>query len=176
MSFTAADILFIMFVAFTAITGLMLAVSRNIVRAAFWLFAVLFGVAGLFLFAGAEFLAMSQVILYVGGILVILLFGIMLTQKMRDLDPSTEMHNVVPGLLLSGGLFVGCHFLITGYSGVDHTTLPPAAPLAPDVQHTGIQTVTDYLLPFEVISVLLLTALIGAAYISRRPAGKGGPE
>jgi NADH-quinone oxidoreductase subunit J len=175
MSITAADILFLLMVAFTAGAGLMLAVTRNVVRAGFWLFAVLFGMAGLFVFAGAEFLAMSQVILYVGGILVLLLFGIMLTQKVRDLDPRTDLYNVLPALALCVALFGGCHFLIRGY-GEAQGSLPMETIEAatPDVQNTGNALVTDYLLPFEVVSVLLLAALIGAAYLSRRPSQKGG--
>ena len=68
-----------LFAAITVAGGLLLALARNLIHAAFLLFVVLFGVAGLYVFAHAEFLAVAQVIVYVGGILILLIFGVMLT-------------------------------------------------------------------------------------------------
>ena len=219
MNFTL--IIFLLFAALTIGAGLWLALTKNIIHAAFLFFVILFGTAALFVFAGAEFLAVSQVIIYVGGILIVLLFGVMLTHKLREARPETRIINVLPGLLVSGVLLAGLVFMIFHFrstSGTDQnlmarqmamanqmpeggwTVYPPisalnsgssdasgsfdekaiqeaiaSAPTPPsDVEVIGKQTITEYLLPFEAISVLLLIALIGAAYISRK--GKGATD
>lgn len=152
-----------LFAAITVVGGLLLALARNLIHAAFLLFVVLFGVAGLYVFAHAEFLAVAQVIVYVGGILILLIFGVMLTNKLRALRPGTGFVNVLPALLASLALFFALAALITA--------LPDKAPAlaqADDVKAIGMATLTHYLLPFELVSILLLAVLMGAAYLSRR--------
>ena len=160
------DILFHAFILLTAGAGFVLAISRNIVYAAFMLFVVLLGVAGLYIFAGAEFLAVSQIIVYVGGTLIVVLFGVMLTAKMREMKAQTEFVNVVPGALLATAMLFALLFVIRE-SGVLKTT-ESAATTLDNTRQVGIATLTDYLLPFELVSILLLTVLIGAAYLSRK--------
>lgn len=160
------EVLFHAFVLLTAGAAFTLALSKNIVYAAFLLFVVLLGVAGLYVFAGAEFLAVSQVIVYVGGTLIVVIFGVMLTAKMRELKPQTEIVNIVPGALLGLGMLLALLFVIRE-SGVAQA-VGPALEAADNPRAIGIATLTDYLLPFELISVLLLTVLIGAAYLGRR--------
>lgn len=163
-------IIFYLFALLTAGSAVTLAVTRNVVNAAWILFVVLFGMAGMYVFAGAEFLAMAQVIIYVGGILIVILFGVMLTQKVRGEVPRTGLINMLPGALLSTALFAA--FLILIQSVDFNSALPGATTSLPstetDVTAIGKATVTQYLLPFEVISVLLLAALIGAAYLTRK--------
>jgi NADH-quinone oxidoreductase subunit J len=163
---TLTELVFHAFILLTAGAAVALALSKNIVYAAFLLFVVLLGVAGLYVFAGAEFLAVSQVIVYVGGTLIVVLFGVMLTAKMRELKPQTELTNVIPGALLAIGLLMTLLFVIRE-SGVT-TAVVPATAVADNTRQVGIATLTDYLLPFELISVLLLTVLIGAAYLGRK--------
>lgn len=121
--------------------------------------------AALYVLAGAEFLAVSQVIIYVGGILILLLFGVMLTHKLRETKPRTGIVNLLPGLLVAGSLLTG---LIWGISSLDLAFPEPAQPQVEAVRGVGIATVTQFLLPFELISILLLIALVGAAFISRK--------
>lgn len=180
--------IFLLFGALTMGAGVWLALTKNIIHAAFLFFMVLFGTAGLFVFAGAEFLAVSQIIIYVGGILIVLLFGVMLTHKLREAKPETRIINVFPGLLVSGLVLAGLVFMVirfdsisTGsertmeltlskniHQNITHHLQSPATEPVNDVETIGRQTITEYLLPFEVVSVLLLVALIGAAYISRK--------
>lgn len=160
---TLSTIIFGLFALVTVAGGLLLAVVRNLIHAAFMLFVVLFGVAGLYVFAQAEFLAVAQVIVYVGGILVLLIFGVMLTNKLRDLRPATGFVHVLPALLASLAMFFALALLIESLPPMPH-----AGGTADDVKAIGKATLTHYLLPFELVSILLLAVLMGAAYLSRR--------
>ena len=164
---SVTEIVFHAFVFLTGGAALALALSRNVVHAAFLLFLVLLGVAGLYVFAGAEFLAVSQVIVYVGGTLIVVIFGVMLTAKIREMKPKTELVNVVPGAMLAMALFFALLFVIRE-SGIATTRTSDAISGGENVKTIGAATITDYLLPFELISVLLLTVLVGAAYLSRK--------
>jgi len=121
-------------------------------------------VAGLYVLLGADFLAATQLLIYVGGILVLLLFGVMLTHKLYDLDLKSEVTQFLPGLIVSVGLF---GFLVLTALKTRWMTGPGRAP-APTTADIGRLFMGSYLLPFEAASVLLLVALIGAAMIVRR--------
>jgi NADH:ubiquinone oxidoreductase subunit 6 (subunit J) len=123
----------------------------------------LFGIAGLFLFLHADFLAATQVLIYVGGVLVLLLFGIMLTQKMVVGDVRSGKIQFAPTLFAICILFAFLLFLIfqtpwnvKGPASFNQTT-----------SAIGILLMTRWLLPFEIASILLLAALIGSVSIAR---------
>jgi NADH-quinone oxidoreductase subunit J len=128
----------------------------------------LFGVAGLYVFLQADFLAATQVIVYVGGILVLILFGVMMTSGRLEMRIHIER-----GQLLLGGLvaLMLLMLLLTVIANTpiwknltdDGTQLPPTTERIGELILNG-----QFLLPFEVVSVLLLVALIGAALISRK--------
>ena len=118
--------------------------------------------------SGADFLAATQLLVYVGGILVLLLFGVMLTHKIYDLDLRSEVTQFLPGLIVTGGIFA---LLTLPGRGVLLTTQWAAGagrPPAPTTAEIGKLFMGQYLLPFEAASVLLLVALMGAAMIVRR--------
>lgn len=154
---------FLAFVAVTCGSALVVAVSRSLVYSAYALLLTFFGVAGLYAFLDADFLAAAQLLVYVGGILVLILFGVMLTHKIRDINLSNESTNPVIGAVISGLLFLALAYvsLMTDWQVVER---PPTATSG----EIGRAFVGKYLLPFEVSSVLLLGALIGAAYLARR--------
>lgn len=139
--------------------------SRNIVRAAFALLFTLFGVAGIYALLMADFLAVTQLLVYVGGILVLILFGVMLTTRVFDVQIRTGSLQTIPAVIIAG-------VLVGSLIGLYWTTewSLPAAPLAdaPTAPAIGTLFLTDFLLPFEIASVILLVALIGAAMIARR--------
>lgn len=146
--------------------GLLMALTRRILYAALALFFLLFCVAAVFALKGNDFLAVSQIVVYVGGILILLLFGIMLTGRnaLVHLSPKTEIVNLVPGLLLAGGI-------IAGLAAVFQPSLTPKphVNLSQDtIQPIGMRLLTTHLLVFELVSVVLLLALVGAAYLARR--------
>lgn len=164
------DILFLAFCGVLGGAGIMLALTRRVVYGAFLLFVILFTMAALFVFSGAEFLAVAQIIIYVGGILILVLFGVMLTQKLRDETPKTQILHILPGLFASIALLSVLVVMISSLpAGAPHWQKAAGATTAlTNVEAVGKNTVTFFLLPFEAISILLLAALIGAAYLSRK--------
>ncbi len=137
--------------------------SRTLIYSAFALLFTFFGVAGLYVLLGADFLAATQLLVYVGGILVLLLFGVMLTHKIYDLDLKAETTQFAPGAIVAVGLFVilASTAVRTQWASVER------AP-APTTKAIGRLFLGQYLLPFEAASILLLVALMGAAMIVRR--------
>jgi NADH:ubiquinone oxidoreductase subunit 6 (subunit J) len=137
--------------------------SRTLIYSAFALLVTFFAVAGLYVLLGADFLAATQLLVYVGGILVLLLFGVMLTHKIYDLDLRSETTQLASGLIVATGLFV----ILTALALKTEWPSFERAP-APTTASIGRLFLGDYLLPFEAASVLLLVALMGAAMIVRR--------
>ncbi|MBO0934529.1 NADH-quinone oxidoreductase subunit J family protein [Fibrella aquatilis] len=172
------QIAFFAFIALTLIGALTVLLTRNVLYSAYALLLALLGVAALFVFAGADFLAVSQIIIYVGGVLVLVLFGVMLTSKPATTDTSTTVASERPnavltesrrswlGVLLAGCLFLGLSRLLSSA----HFTLfdQPMSTAPTTIDTIGKQLMTEYLVPFEVISILLLVALVGAGYLAKR--------
>jgi NADH-quinone oxidoreductase subunit J len=161
------DIVFFVFAFITVVSGFIVVFSKNIIYSAFSLLFTFFGVAGLYVLLQADFLAVTQVLIYVGGILVLMLFGVMLTNKVINVDLKTGTLNTIPALLLVAivagtlsGLF---------YSSWKNTSAHPST-IQTTTKTLGAMLMTGYLLPFEIASVILLVALIGAAMYARRSA------
>ena len=138
--------------------------ARSIIYSAFALLFTLVGVAGLYLMLGADFLAATQLLIYVGGILVLLLFGVMLTHKLYDLDLRSEVTQFLPGAIIAIGLFAVLAFTAWRTDWAGGGGRAPAA----TTREIGQLFMGRYLLPFEAASILLLVALMGAAMIVRR--------
>ena len=152
-------------VAAGTLAGAWAAVSaRNLFRAALGLAAALFGVALLYLYLEAEFLAVAQILVYVGAILTLLVFGVMLTARIAD--PSLPRWNkqVWGSLAVAAAVGFGLAHLFA------HTAWPAPSSAKEPVQLPvlGQALLTAYLLPFELLSVLLLGALVGAVYVARK--------
>ena len=159
-------------IAFYAIAALMIfgairvVTCKNLVHAALWLVLVLAGVAGQYILLAAEFVAITQVLVYLGAIVVLFLFGIMLTRAKTGTD--TDLDHTGPkrvGAAVLGLLL----FALMGYALWDGFRDQEFGQIT--VQRTAEVSDTifsSYLLPFEVISVLLLAALIGAIVLARR--------
>jgi NADH-quinone oxidoreductase subunit J len=130
-------VLLCIFAFLTVISAAGVLLFRNVLYAAFSLLITFLGVAALYVLAGADLLAVVQIVIYVGGVLVLLIFGIMLMQRSAGQGPVSGTGNRFIGLLAAGTL--------------------------PDI---GLNLMTTSVLPFEVAGILLLVALIGAAYIA----------
>jgi NADH:ubiquinone oxidoreductase subunit 6 (subunit J) len=147
--------------------GLVCVFERSVVSSAFALLATFSGTAGLFLLLGADFLAMAQILIYVGGILVLLVFGILLTGRTRAALGMERPERLWVGAGIGGVLLAG--LLLALFStdwGVARTLAEPE----PTTRELGRALLDPerYLVPFELVSVLLLAGLVGAAYLARR--------
>lgn len=159
-------ILFYFFMGLTCLSVLYIAWTKNILYAAFALMLTFLGMAGLFVFLGAEFLAITQIVVYVGGILILIIFGMMLTNKLSDKKLVTQRYQLGIGVLIAIGLgYVLIRLIANGafrnlvWMDRSHTTTAGLKAL-------GMQLMTQYVLAFEIIGLLLLIALIGALYIA----------
>lgn len=172
---TSNDLFFLFFAALAVIPALLLVtITRNIVRAAFLLMLTFWGVAGLYGMLAADFLMVTQLIVYVGGILVLILYGVMLSRRVTMAELPVGAFAIFAGL---GGTVALGLFL---FQVIRQT--PWAASAAPSETATlaaiGELFLGKFLLPFELISVLLLAALVGAVILARKefdePAEKVG--
>ena len=160
------DVVFYLFAIIILVSAFVVVFSRNIMYAAFSLLFTFFGVAGFYVLLNADFLAVTQVLIYVGGILVLLLFGVMLTSRVVSVE-------IKSGTLQTGPAMVIVAIIAGTLAGLFYTawkSVPvPPQPLQPTTTVSlGQMLMTSYLLPFEVASVILLVALIGAAMMARR--------
>ena len=164
---TGEQIVFLIVALVTLGAGFMVVTTRNLVHAALWLVATLFGVAITYALLNANFLAVVQVVVYIGAIAILFIFAVMLTRKdMRDQGPQLNK-NWWFGALLSVLTFGGLFFLLQGWSGMSRIAAALPSGFDP-VSELGNELVSPagYLLPFEVASVLLVTALVGAVYVA----------
>jgi NADH-quinone oxidoreductase subunit J len=177
---TIAAGLFYLFAALAGVAAVGLVVSRNIVRSAVCLLFTLTGVAGLYFLLGAEFLAAVQLVVYAGGTLILIIFGVMLTSKSPFSRFEPKLVEVVLAMVLASVLLVALVLAIRS-----HDFAAPAGAEAVAAREQGYPTdklgqalLGDYLLPFEIASVLLLVVMIGAAYLAkarRREGSANGP-
>ena len=164
---TGAQIIFIVVALFTLGSGLMVVTTRNLVHAALWLVSTLFGVAVIFALLNASFLAVVQVVVYIGAIAILFIFAVMLTRKdMRDQGPQHNPGWWV-GALIAVIVFAGLFFLLQGWSGLSRTQAAiPAGFDAISELGNALVSPDAFVLPFEVASVLLVAALVGAVYVA----------
>jgi len=156
----------------TAASAVMTVISRNLVHAALFLAVALAGIAGVFLVLRADFLALVQLVVYVGAVAVLFLFGLMLTRAPIGREALDSQHRGL-ALGVSGTLFAVLSWLIVDAFG--DVRVEEVA--GPRIGELGIALFRDWVLPFEVLSMLLLAALVGAIVLSRREDGESGePE
>ena len=139
--------------------------SKNLIYSAFALLFALFGIAGLYGLLMADFIAATQVLIYVGGVLMLLLFGVMLTARKSVMEITQSNLPRLPGAVLSGLMFLLLLLIIYGEKSWNTASNQGVRETAAVI---GRLLMTDYLLPFEVASILLLAALIGAVFIARK--------
>lgn len=157
------QVLFYAVVAMTIFSAAIVAFSKKIIYSAFALLLTLFGFAALYVYLSADFLAVTQVMIYVGGILVLILFGVLMTQKVYDLSALTT-HNSF-WVSIGGGLTMAVILGLVIFKSPWISEIDK--PFHPTTTVIGNAILAEYLLPFEIASLLLLAALIGAVYIAR---------
>ncbi|MAE71970.1 MAG: NADH-quinone oxidoreductase subunit J [Gemmatimonadetes bacterium] len=151
-------------------TGAYVVFTRNIVRAAFALVFTFLGVAAMYVFLRADFLAAAQLLIYGGGITVLLLFGVMLTHRHEGMELKLDPLKALPAVAIAGGFFVA---IWSAARRADWDLVAPVEPVGTS-EAIGSAIMTTHLLPFEEISVLLLVVLIGALFVARRSGEEEG--
>jgi NADH-quinone oxidoreductase subunit J len=168
---SAQEIVFMVVAGIGSIAAIALVVSRNVVHAALYLVVTLAMVGGTYLLVAAEFLAWVQVLIYVGAIIVLVLFALMLTKAPIGREALDNQQRGIAALV-GAGLLAGLVFLIQDRFGGQRITLKPVR-----TAEIGVSLFRDFVLPFEVVSVLLLAALVGAVVIARKDEFPGqAPE
>ncbi len=164
---TAMQIIFLITGAIILGSALMVVTTRNLIHAALWLIVTLFGVAVLYALLNAGFLAVVQVVIYIGAIAILFIFAIMLTRKeMRDRGAQMNRawwFSAIIAILTFGGLA----WLLQGWSGFSKAAADiPSGFDAVSQLGNALVSPDAFVLPFEVASVLLLAALVGAVYVA----------
>ncbi|TSJ38574.1 NADH-quinone oxidoreductase subunit J [Mucilaginibacter corticis] len=178
-----AQVIFYVMAFVVIASALFVASSKNLVRSIFMFFITLFGLAGLYVLALADFVAVTQIVIYVGGVLVLILFAFMLSGKetlgiLQQQKGKFISVSKLPALLLAALFFV---VMVNVVLKTDVNNLPwikqvtaANAAIKPNdlmIDNIGINLMTRYLLPFEAISILLMMALVGAAHLARKERG-----
>jgi NADH:ubiquinone oxidoreductase subunit 6 (subunit J) len=159
----ASAILFYLLAVLCGGSAVGVVVSRNIVRTAVFLLFTLVGVAGLYFLLAAEFLAAVQLVIYAGGTLILIVFGVMLTSK----SPFSRFEPKRFEVIVAASM--GVVLLASLTAAIIKSSFPsPAIPQGPyPIEKLGQALLGDYLVPFELASVLLLVVMIGAAYLAK---------
>lgn len=163
------QIIFYIFGSFLVLSAFSILITKNIFYSAFLLLLSFLGIAGIYVFAGADFLAITQVVIYIGGILILIMFGIMFTTRGISKNVLTGSKNIFAGGII--GMLM-CGLLIKGINEVGFSDLPWISKAETitysSIPTIGINMMTDYVIVFELAAILLLVALIGATYIAAK--------
>ncbi|HJR37911.1 MAG TPA: NADH-quinone oxidoreductase subunit J [Nocardioidaceae bacterium] len=162
---SVVEVIFLLLSLVAVGSALLVVTTRNMVHAALWLVVTLGSIAGCYLVLAAEFVAWVQILIYVGAVVVLLLFALMLTRAPTGAQPDLNVGRVLPAALVAllvAGLLGTT--VVAGFSGV-RIDLDDA--VVGSAELTGATIFKQWVLPFEVLSVLLLAALVGAIVLSR---------
>jgi len=157
-----SELIFWCFVVLTVGTAIVIVFHSRVIYSAFALLFTFFGVGALYLYLSADFLAASQLLIYVGGILLLIIFGVFLTSSIMSMDISQQTFQrfvaIIPAVLI--GTVLLWVIFTTPWGSIVSEVVPTTKPL-------GRLLLTRYLVPFELASILLLAALVGAMRLAR---------
>jgi len=155
------DVIYYFFILLAALSAVGMVIAKNVLHAALLLIVCLLSIAGIYVLIHAEFLAVTQIMVYAGGVLVIILFGIMLSSRVANQPLNVETAKNIPGFLTGAGMLFIIIYAIQNMAfsfsiyTIDHHSN--------HVHDIGFQLMSSYVAPFEVAGILLLISLIGAA-------------
>lgn len=165
--------IFYAFAAIALLSALFILFTRQVLYAAFALIFTFLAVAGIYIMAGADFLGITQILVYVGGVLVLIIFGIMLTNRVAGQKVETGHHNRFWGGLIGLGWITLLSYAVFTHTFGQMEWMVQARNAGnilegSTFQRIGVLLMSDFLLPFEMMAVILLLALIGAAFIAKK--------
>jgi NADH-quinone oxidoreductase subunit J len=158
-----ASVIFYFFLFAAAFAALGILLIKNIYKAALLLLVCLLSIAAIYVLSFAEFVAVTQILIYAGGVLVVIIFGIMLTSKIAGRPLVVTHSNIFPGAVLSVSMLI---LLISLFAEYSQPRAEQAIPTTDSIRTIGKAFVTTFSLPFEIAGILLLISLIGAAVIT----------
>lgn len=153
--------LFYFFIALAALSAAGILFSKNVFKSALYLLTCLLSIAALYVLSLAEFLAVAQILVYAGGILVLIIFGVMLTTRITGQPLIVKNANVAAGMIGSLSFLALLLGNLTDPGDFEHTHVGPV-----DAEAVGLTLFSQHVLPFEIAGVLLLIALVGAAVVT----------
>lgn len=159
---TLAESIFYFFLGACAASSLAILLSKNLFKAALWLLVCLMSVAALFVFSFAEFVAVAQILIYAAGVVVLIIFGIMLTARSSEKPLAVGFTNILSGTVLGTVLMAMLVKMIWHFEFAD----PKLLNTGRYIESIGVNLMTRFALPFEVVGILLLVTLIGAAAVT----------
>lgn len=154
------DIAYYFFITLAALSAMGMLLVKNVLHAALLLIICLLSVAGIYILLHAEFLAVSQLMVYAGGVLVLIIFGIMLSSRISNQPMNVETARKIPGIMTAAGIFF---LLVYLFNTLKFTKTEPEADSINTVKGIGLQLMSTHVAPFEIAGILLLVSLIGAA-------------
>ena len=165
--------IFYVFVGLTGVASVLVLLTRNLLYAAFALLLAFVGVAAIYVFASADFMAVTQLMVYVGGILILILFGVMLSRRGAiDKQVETGTKNLMLGIFI-GVLIAALLFKAIQQENFSENIIEAHVYVKKSsIEDIGVNLMTKYILPFELAAILLMVALLGAGTI----AAKGGED
>ena len=146
------------------LSGLTLIFTENLIYAAFLLALCLLSIAGFYVIYNASFLAVIQILIYAGGILILIAFGIMLTNRSPDGKVTVGYHLLFFGSLVTLGMALLIYALVGSSTIGSQEVLQTTG----QVKEIGLRFLTQYILAFELIAFLLLVVLVGASYLGKK--------
>jgi len=167
-----SDLIFFLLAALAIGSAAVVALSKNIIYSTLALLGTFLGVGGMYILLSADFLAATQVLVYVGGTLTLILFAVMLTARIEEKKVSNPHRSLPTGIALAVVVLLILGKLAhtaTSWTATGHAQNPSTAKL-------GHAFLSDYLLPFEIASVVLLGAMIGSVLLARRAVKQRGEE
>ena len=172
------QIVFYVLSSIVLLSAILVVSLKNFVRSIFLFFVTLFTMSGLFVFALADFVAITQIVIYVGGVLVLMIFAFLLSNRELLNNPDSSKPQIgilhyLPGLIVSLFFFGILISVFAGlnpreFSWIKASSINTLKPTDNTIHLLGINIMSRYLLPFEIVSVFLLMALIGAAHLARK--------
>lgn len=158
------EIIFYVFAILTLVSAGVVVFSRNIIYSAFALLFTFSGVAGIYVLLNADFIAITQLLIYVGGIMVLIIFGVMLTTNVTNVDITNQTMKALPATLV---VAVISALLVSTMFTTQWAQKQPVN-TETTIYQIGELLLTKYLLPFEIASIVLLVAMMGAAFLARK--------
>lgn len=149
------------------VSALMVVSLKNIFHSALFLILCLFSVAGIYILLGAEFLAAAQVLIYVGAVAILMIFAVMLTTKLASRTITQSNENAVVAFFVCL-IFALVTLILIAKTPAEIWRYAPGQLPANNIMTVGKYLMTQFMLPFEVVSILLLAAMIGAIVLARK--------